>query len=422
MTFHETHGDSDVSSLFDTGSHPIFDDHADDHDDDHGLFTDNAASVTDTRSQRRANGGRSRNPHHKRGKGFFAIVAALLVVLVVISAVFIVPSLRDHFQKPDYTGTGSGSVIVVVDQGENASQIAESLARGDVVKSAAAFKSAADKNADSLKIQPGTYKLHSKMSAVSALALMLEPSSRVAAADLVVIEGATTKDVEASLVKALGEDQRPAIESAMKDVANAGLPLGYAPAGSSDSLPSTLEGFLYPATYNIAANESPTSAISKMTGAFIAQDRQSSFALNAKAMKISPYEALIIASLVQSEAKFPEDMPKVARVILNRLANNQTLGVDAATIYGAKVNGVDPKTIDYATYDSPYNTYLHSGLPPTPISNPGADAMAAAVAPAKGAWLYYVNGSDDGHLTFANTEDEFNVAVQKCRDNNWGCA
>jgi UPF0755 protein len=395
--------------------------------DDAGLFTgelfepikDVPPPTRSTRSQSRNSDRRRR---HKRHRRVFFSLGAIIVVLVVLASVVIFPKLRDHFHDPDYAGAGSGSVTVVIGEGASATDIGSTLAQHGVVKSAAAFISAANNNPDSQKIQPGTYTLHAQMSAASALTLLLNSEARVQSSDLVVIEGATTLDIEERMVKALGESQRPQIEQALKDVADAGLPLGYAPDGSANGLPSTLEGFLYPATYNVGENETPPSIIGKMTGAFIAQDRQSGFALGAKALNISPYEALIIASLAQSEAKFPDDMAKVARVILNRLASQRKLQIDAATVYGAKLNGVDPTTIDYTSYDTPYNTYLHDGLPPTPISNPGADALQAAIHPTPGNWIYYVNDSADGHLYFTNNEDDFNTAVDKCRNNNWGCA
>src|SRR6185437_13742118 len=106
---------------------------------------------------------------------------------------------------------------------------------------------------------------------------------------------------------------------------------------------------------------------------------------------LTPYDALIIASIAQSEARYPDDMAKVARVILNRIAIKKPLQIDATSVYAAKVQGLDPAKIVFSTIDSPYNSYRNTGLPPTPISNPGADALNAAVHPPAGNWTYYVN-------------------------------
>jgi len=108
-------------------------------------------------------------------------------------------------------------------------------------------------------------------------------------------------------------------------------------------------------------------------------------------------------------------------VILNRIAAKRPLQIDATSAYAAKVQGLDPTKIIFARIDSPYNSYTHDGLPPTPISNPGAEAMTGAVHPTPGNWLYYVNKDSAGHLFFTNDEAAFTQAVEKCRQNNWGC-
>jgi UPF0755 protein len=111
----------------------------------------------------------------------------------------------------------------------------------------------------------------------------------------------------------------------------------------------------------------------------------------------------------------------VARVILNRIAKSMPLQIDATSAYAAKLLNLDPTKVIYAKINSPYNTYTHAGLPPTPISSPGSEALTAAIKPAAGDWLYYVNGDKKGDLYFTNNQTDFATAVQKCRENNWGC-
>ena len=156
-----------------------------------------------------------------------------------------------------------------------------------------------------------------------------------------------------------------------------GLPTEFTASGT----PRSPEGFLYPATYTFDDTTTVDSALQTMVGRFTDQVRSTDFTTRAKALGITPYQELIIASMVQSEAKYPGDMAKVARVILNRLHDKVNLRIDATSIYGAEVKGVDPTKIIHSTFDSPYNTYTHPDLPPTPISNPGAEALSAAVAP-----------------------------------------
>ena len=108
-----------------------------------------------------------------------------------------------------------------------------------------------------------------------------------------------------------------------------------------------------------------------MTAEFTSEDRQLGFADGAKKLGITPYQALIMASIEQAEVKFDSDAPKVARVILNRLASNMPLQIDATSVYAAELQGLQLSQVNYADLQSPYNSYLHAGLPPTPIGNPG---------------------------------------------------
>lgn len=387
-----------------------------------GLFTGELMGpVHESRVERRR-AERREQAGDRRSRRAVVVLPSALIVLVLIAAAVIYPKVRDHFTTADYSGNGTGTVSITVGSGDSAADIAQTLADKGVVKSTKAFVKAADADTSSQNIQAGTYNLHQHMSGAAALALLLDPASRAANGDLVVIEGANMVGVENRLLKALGHDKKAEIEKALKDVANSGVPLGYAPDGSANGIPKSVEGFLYPATYHISKDESPASIVQQMTGAFIAQDRATGFALDAAKAGLTPYQALIIASIAQSEAKFPEDMAKVARVIMNRLAAQRPLQIDATSVYGAEITGQDLKKVDFTTIDSPYNSYRHAGLPPTPISNPGVDALSAAVHPTAGNWTYYVNGDKDGHLFFTNSESAFNQAVAKCRANNWGCA
>lgn len=390
---------------------------------EHGPRAGAAGPAQPPRAARhRTAGERARRPSRRRNGRVLALSALLIVLVVGVASWLIVPKVLDMISAPDYAGQGSGSVTVTVAQGDTASDIAATLQHAGVVKSTQAFVDAADKNSNSQSIQPGNYRLRKHMAAADALALLLDPAARTKAGDLVVTEGATVYDVQSRLVQILGAAQQGAIRTALGNPASLGIPLGYRPQSGSFT---SIEGFLYPATYTVDPKQPATVALQRMIGAFAEHDRSTNFAAGATKLGINPYEALIIASIAQSEAKYPDDMAKVARVILNRIAVGRPLQIDATTRYGALVNGV-PKdklgTISYHTYDSPYNSYTHAGLPPTPISNPGAEAMQAAVNPPAGDWLYYVNDDAQGHLFFTNSETAFEAAKAKCAQNNWGCA
>jgi UPF0755 protein len=408
----------DHESLTDHDPHALL--FGPDDGDEHGY--DDAPRARTRSEERHARHAHAAQGRRRSSRRLLLVLSLVAVLVVGVSAWLIVPKVLDMIHTPDYSGTGSGSVAITVGQGDTATDIGSTLQKAGVVKSEQAFVDAANANSDSQGIQPGTYTLRRHMSAKSALALLLDPKSRSAAGDLVVPEGATTFDIEQRLVKVLGAGKQGAIEKALADPAGLGIPLGYKPESGPFT---TVEGFLYPATYTLDPKMSASAALQRMTSSFAEHDRSSDFAADAQKLGITPYQALIIASIAQSEAKYPDDMAKVARVILNRIAAHRPLQIDATTRYGALVNGV-PKdklgTISYHTYDSPYNSYTHDGLPPSPISNPGADAMAAAVHPPAGDWLYYVNADAQGHLFFTSSEAKFEQARQKCADNNWGCA
>jgi UPF0755 protein len=380
-----------------------------------------------TRSQQRAE--RGQRAGRRRNRRVLVIMSVALVLLVGVAAWLVVLPIYRHFYPSDYSGAGTGTVIIEVQQNDGASDIGKTLHTDGVVASVAAFSNAAKDNAASRNIQPGSYKLHRKMSAKSALTLLLNPASRVNS-DVVVTEGATIRDVLQRLTaKPCGDHvasgtlcgpglARDTVTKALENVRAIGLPTDFTVAGKT---PSAVEGFLYPATYYFPAHTNPTTALQQMVTQFTDQARSSNFTARAQALHITPYQELVIASIAQAEAKFPEDYPKVARVILNRLAANRPLQIDATSAYAAKLAGLDPAKVIYASQAGPYNTYRHEGLPPTPIGNPGADAMDGAAHPDNGNWLYYVNGDASGHLFFTNSESAFTHAVEVCRAHHWGC-
>ena len=419
----------DRESMTDSDPHGLLFDSTDDgggfFDDDHTGEQPRVQRVT--RSDRRAE--RGQHAARTRNKRLFSILGGLIVVVLVAATWLVVLPIYHYLNPSDYGGTGSGSAIVEVQQNDTADDIGNTLHDAGVVASVKAFTDAANDDARSQGIQPGTYRLREHMSAKSALALLLDPASRLHN-DVAVVEGATTLDVLKRLTAKPCAQNAPkgticgpgmdpsAVTAALNDVKALGLPTDYLANGTT---PTSVEGFLYPATYYFAENTDPADALQQMITQFTDAVRRTDFTTAAQKNHITPYEQLIIASIAQAEAKYPEDFGKVARVILNRLAQNKPLQIDATSAYAAKLAGQDPTKIIYHLAKGPYNTYTHDGLPPTPISNPGADAMAGAAAPDKGNWLYYVNKDADGHLFFTNSEAAFERAAHKCVIHHWGC-
>jgi UPF0755 protein len=378
----------------------------DDDDDDVDL-----PPVRLTRADRRSSDSGRRRRTHRRGR-LFVLLAAVLVAGV---AVLVVPRVLNHFKVADYSGTGIGSVTISIPTGASAGDIADRLVKADVVKSATAFTRAARDNSKSQSIQPGVYNLRRHMSGSAALSALLDPGSRNATSDVVVREGATSLDVIAEMVTVCGA-KHGAVVAALQAPADLGIPVTYK-VGSK--VPTSAEGFLYPATYTPDSCANAGEVLQRMVSRFISQDRDTGFATDATKLNLTPYQALIIASIAQSEAKYATDMPKVVRTILNRIAGRTPLQFDSTSSYACKLSGQN--NCIYDKVSGPYNTYRHRGLPPTPIDNPGAEAMKAAVHPASGNWLYFVNQDKAGHLFFTSDEKAFEKAAEKCAANHWGC-
>jgi UPF0755 protein len=177
-----------------------------------------------------------------------------------------------------------------------------------------------------------------------------------------------------------------------------------------------LEGFLFPATYDMYKGAPASELVQEQLQAFH-EDVPARALARARSLGITPYQLLIIASMVEREAKIPGDRPKIAAVIYNRLRAGIPLGIDATIYYAveqARHIATYPHELTEADLhiDSPYNTRTHIGLPPTPISNPGVASIEAAANPARAGYLYYVAGADGcGEQVFSDTQAEFEADV-----------
>jgi UPF0755 protein len=173
-----------------------------------------------------------------------------------------------------------------------------------------------------------------------------------------------------------------------------------------------LEGFLFPATYDMLKGAPVSGLVEDQLTAFKENFGPHEIAA-ARALHVTPYQLLTVASMVEREAVIPGDRPKIAAVIYNRLADGMPLGIDASIYYAVEqATGIPTYTGELTEaqlhIDSPYNTRTHVGLPPTPISNPGLASIEAAAHPAHVAYLYYVAGADGcGEQVFSNTLAEF---------------
>jgi UPF0755 protein len=237
------------------------------------------------------------------------------------------------------------------------------------------------------------------VSATAALVpLLLKETGEEERASLVVPEGWRASQVYVAVDKAL--DMKPG--TTRKAAGRAKLKLPADAAGNP-------EGFLFPATYPVDSKTTPAGLLSYMVNT--ANKRFSADRVSGGAPRsgVTVYQTVSIASIVQAEADTPEDIGKVARVIYNRLAKGMPLQMDSTLNYALNRSTLDT-TADDTRIDSPYNSYERQGLPPTPIDNPGEQAMHAAITPTPGGWLYFVTvGPGDTRFTDSYEEHRRNV-------------
>ncbi|GGV86491.1 aminodeoxychorismate lyase [Streptomyces gelaticus] len=219
------------------------------------------------------------------------------------------------------------------------------------------------------------------------------------ARSLVIPEGRRASQVYAAVDKVLAVDAG----TTGKAAGTADLPLPAAAKGNP-------EGYLFPATYPVTSGTTPQGLLRYMVDTAVRRFGAEHIAEGARRNGASVYDTVTIASIVQAEADTAADMGKVARVVHNRLARGMPLQMDSTLNYALSRSTLHTTTGD-TKIDSPYNSYERKGLPPTPIGNPGEQAMAAAINPTSGAWLYFVTVSPgDTRFTSSYTEHQKNVA------------
>jgi UPF0755 protein len=326
--------------------------------------------------------------------GELAVLAAAVVVLLVIG-IGVGAAVRWFTTQPDYTGDGHGQVTVQVRIGDSISQVAQTLERADVVRSASAFVEVAGNDPSGSDIQPGTYRLRLQMSSASALSLLLDPSSRTSSK--VLIPEGLRLDQTVTLLALRTKIASRALAAALAAPSALGLP-AFANGNA--------EGFLFPATYDVVPGANATQMLQMMVRRFAQAEADTTLVTRARLVHLTPFQVVIIASIVQAEGH-TQDFAKMARTILNRLAVKMKLQLNSTVNYVLKNNRERLSTADIAT-PSPYNTYLVSGLPPGPIDSPGEDAINAVLSPAAGNWLYWVTVNPQTGLTkFTNSYPVF---------------
>jgi UPF0755 protein len=329
----------------------------------------------------------------------FVLLALVLTVLVLAgSGVLWV----EHQINPP--GAAGPQVRLTVAPGMSTSDIAALLQQEGIISSANIFKYYA-KLTGIGTIEAGDYSLDKK-SDLSQVKKVLEGGAAKAEDDRVTIPEGLTLTRIAALV---GEQLPGRSADKFLAVARSGTVRSqYQPAGTS------VEGFILPETYFVAKTDDETAVLKKMVDAFDKLAGSLDLAGAAARLKVTPYQVIIVASIVEREALIDEDRPKVARVIYNRLDQKMQLQMDSTVLYAINKEGKANVTLDDRKINSPYNTFVAPGLPPGPISQPGPKSLQGAVAPAAGDWVYFVTTEANGRSSFTANYNQFLRDVAVC--------
>ena len=367
------------------------------------------------RHRRGARGGGS-GKKGRSGKSTVAFLMAFVLLAVLGGGVYLgYNKIRGFFTAADYDGPGTGEVTVQIPVDSSITEMGNILVASDVVKSTKAFIDAAEANPKGKNIQSGTFKLRKQMSAKNAVALMLDPKSRVTNG-ITITEGKTAKQIFAQLAKASDLPVKD-FETAAKDPTALGIPAFWFNRTDKQKVTKSIEGFLFPDTYEFPPKATAEEMLSTMVEHFMSVTGDLDFVDTVqKERKISPYEALTVASLAQAEAGNDADLGKVARVAYNRLYSGNfpcnCLQFDVGINYYYQLTGRPTKpsgkmtTAELTDPKNPYRLHDKPGLTPTPINNPGKSALQGAMSPPAGPWLYFVAIDKQGHSAFAVTYDQ----------------
>ncbi len=338
---------------------------------------------------------------------------AVLVIVALLTTAFI--GVYVWYQRQvDPPGPPGAAVTVTIPEGTSTSGIAAILEKDGIISNATVFEFWVSRHKPGT-LQAGTLTFRKNSSFDDVVKVLTKKADVVKVAGKVTIpEGFTLSQIEERLAAAYPSQSKADLDNLLS---TGRIKAPLLPPGQT-----SLEGLLFPATYQITQGEPAEKVLQQMADTFqqtadgIGLQQGVASLTPVAGRPITPYEAVIVASLIQSEAGNEAEMPKIATVIYNRLRQGIPLGIDATTTYEANRNGTKP---DFESR-SPYNTRRVQGLPPTPISSPGKPALLAALNPTPGPWTYYVLEAPGRHF-FTDSPAEFDQAVARCRAAKLGC-
>ena len=340
-------------------------------------------------------------------KKFLLLLLALVVLASAASGAWVYRDLR----KP--VAHNKSGQYIEIPKGSSPSWIINKLVAEGVIKHEWPLKLYLKSTGKGATLKAGEYDFPSPISPLSVVAKLQQGQRKL---DRITIpEGWTRWDIARELIK-LPDLHLNNEAQALALMDNVSL------IHDIDPKATNLEGYLFPDTYEFSPETTAANLVEMMVKRFRSVWKPD-WTERAHSLNLSPREIVTIASIVETEAKLPDDRPLVASVIYNRLQQNIPLAVDSTVIYASKLEGkwrYDGKVyLSDIQRRSPYNTRIYAGLPPGPVASPGESSLKAALNPANSDYLYYVRNPDrdDGAHNFYNNSRDFEAGVQALR--NW---
>jgi UPF0755 protein len=316
-------------------------------------------------------------------------LAAVMGLAVVVAGLWLVYQIYQP-----HKGYPGDETFVLIPRGASPTAIGETLEANGVVRSGYVFRWYLRAVGASASLKAGEYRFDRPLSLPEVTDKLRE--GRVYYLRFTVPEGRDLFEVTSQLIDQ-GFGTKEGFQAAFRDTTL---------IEDLDPQATDLEGYLFPSTYFVQRHTSEHEIARQMVAAFRAH-WTSEHEERAKALNLSVRDVINLASLVEKEARVPEERPLISAVFHNRLRLNMRLGCDPTVVYAAKLAGRWNGVINMSDlrYDSPYNTYLHTGLPPGPIASPGLRSIHAALHPAESDYLYFVSRNDGSHVFSRNYAD-----------------
>jgi UPF0755 protein len=347
------------------------------------------------------------------------IRAFVVVVVIVVSFVGITKVAAKLASGISNEGTVQAdlvsglSVNVVIDPGSTARAIGSTLVEAGVIADGGGFQDAVQARGAADQLKAGTYTMVTGSDYDALIDILVAGPDPIEVKNIRVIEGLTIQET----LQSLAEQTPYTVAQLAAPLLNGTVTSPYLPDAAPDGYPEITrwEGLLAPDTYEFAVDASPETIVGRMADTLTARMNAIDWSI-LEGMDLDPYDGLIIASLIEREAKLDDERATIASVITNRLELGMPLQIDATIIYALGTNSGEVTTADLEV-DSPYNTYQHTGLPPTPIAGVRTASIEAAARPDVTNYLYYVLIDKDGTHGFSETLEEHNRLKEEAKAN-----